>query len=78
MHGAHTDIGRTGYKKQWVQDLSVFRGKCLEVLLDKMEYDPDWYKASNSYGSLQLLNLFNKTVLDQTKDQYPFSMVYKQ
>ena len=41
----------------------------------KMKYDPDWYKLSMSYNPLQLITLIEKTVLAQTKEQYPFATV---
>ena len=50
----------------------------MQVLLDKMKYDPDWYKASTSYDPLQLLALMEKTVLAKTEYQYPFATVYEQ
>ena len=56
----------------------MVRGQCMQVLLDKMKYDPDWDKASTSYDPLQLLALINNTVLAQTKDHYPFVTVYEQ
>ena len=50
----------------------------MQILLDKMKYDPDCDNASTSYDPLQILTLIEKTVLAQTEDQYPFSTVYKQ
>ena len=50
----------------------------MQVLLDKIKYDPDWDKASKYYDPLQLLELIEKIVLAQNKDQYTFAMVYKQ
>ena len=49
----------------------------MQVILDKMKYDPDWYHASMSYNTLQLPALIEKTVLAQTEDQYQFAMVYE-
>ena len=56
----------------------MVRGICMQVLLGKMKYDPDWDNASTSYYPLQLVMLVEKTVLAQTKDEYPFVMVYDQ
>ena len=56
----------------------MFRGKCIQVLLEKIKYDPDCDKAGTSYNTLQILLLIEKTLLDQTKYQYIFAMVYKQ
>ena len=42
-----------------------------------MKYDPGWDNSSISYDPLHILALIKKTVLDQTKDQYPFAMVFK-
>ena len=44
----------------------------------KMKYYPYWDKKSTSYDPLRILALIEKTVLDQTEDQYPFATVYKQ
>ena len=41
-----------------------------------MKYDRDREKESMSYNPLQLLALIEKTILDQTEDQYTFDMVY--
>ena len=38
----------------------------MQVLLDKMKYDPDWNKTSESYSPLTLLQLIEKTILAQT------------
>ena len=50
----------------------------MQVLLEKMKYDPDWDNPSTSYDPLQVLVLIEKTVLAQTEDQYPFATVYEQ
>ena len=50
----------------------------MQVLLDKMKHDPDWTKTSESYSPLALLQLIEKTILVQTKDQYPYATVYEQ
>ena len=44
----------------------MIRGQCMQVLLDKMKYDPDWNKTSESYSPLALLQLIEKTILAQT------------
>ena len=56
----------------------MVRGKCIQLILDKMKYDPDWGKSSMPYDPLQILALTEKSILDQTKDQYPFATFYKQ
>ena len=38
-------------------------GQCMQVLLDKMIYDPDWDKVSTPYDPLQLLILIKNIVL---------------
>ena len=54
------------------------RGQYMQVLLDKIKYDPDWYNVSTSYEPFQLLALIKKTVLAETEYQYPFATFYKQ
>ena len=39
------------------QALSMIRGQLMQVLLDKMKHDPDWYNTSESYNPLTLLKL---------------------
>ena len=56
----------------------MIRGQCMQVLLDKMKYDPDWAAVSTSYDPLLLISLIEKVVLAQTEDQYPFATVYEQ
>ena len=56
----------------------MVRGKCMQVIMEKMKYDIDWEKASTAYYPLQILALLEKTILAQTKDQYPFATVYEQ
>ena len=55
----------------------MVRGKCMQVHLDKIKYDPDWDNASTSYDPLHLLEVIKKTILDKNKDQYPLAVVYK-
>ena len=52
--------------------------KCMQVLPEKMKYDPYWDNANTSYDSLQILTLIEKNVLAQTEDKYPFDTVYEQ
>ena len=35
----------------------MIQGKCMQVLLDKMDNDPDWDNTSESYNPLALLKL---------------------
>ena len=65
-------------EKQQGQTFSMVRGKFMQVLLDKMKYDPYWDNTSTSYDPLQILALIEKTVLAQTEYQYSFATVYKQ
>ena len=58
--------------------LSMIRGQCMQVLLDNMKHDPDWYTTSESYNPLTLLKLIEKTILAQTEDQYCYVRVYNQ
>jgi hypothetical protein len=62
-------------EKQRGQALSMIRGQCMQVLLDKMKHDVDWVPASESYDPLTLFKLIEKTILAQTEDQYPYAMV---
>ena len=48
----------------------------MQVLLDKMKHDPDWYTTIESYNPLALLKIIEKTILDQTEDQYFYETVY--
>ena len=50
----------------------------LQVILEKIKYDPYWDKKSRSCNPLQILALIKKTVLAQTEDQYPFTAFYKE
>jgi len=50
----------------------------MQVLLDKMKHDSEWSKTSESYDPLTLMKLIKKTILSQTKEQYPFATIYKQ
>ena len=43
---AHIQIEEVKTRKQQGQAFSMVRGKCMQVLLEKMKYDPDWEKAS--------------------------------
>ena len=43
-----------------------------------MKQDTDLNETGNSYNPLVLLQLIEKTVLAQTKDQYPFATIYDQ
>jgi hypothetical protein len=43
-----------------------------------MKQDPDWITVSILYDPLTLYRLIERTVLSQTKDQYPFTIVYDQ
>ena len=43
-----------------------------------MKHDINWDTVSNSYDPLELINLIEKTLLVQTEDQHPFTIVYNQ
>ena len=55
---------------------SMIWGQCMQVLIDKMKHDPDWFKTSESYDPLTLLNMIEKKILAQKEDQYCYSIVY--
>ena len=73
---AHEQRENGKARKKQGQAFSMVRGKCMQVLLDKTKYDPDWDNTSTSYYPLQILKLIDKTVLAQTEDQDPFAVVY--
>ena len=50
----------------------------MQVLLDKMNYDPDWYTTRVSYDPLTLIKFIDKKILAQTKDHYWYATVYNQ
>ena len=50
----------------------------MQVLMEKMKYDPYSDNTSTSYKPLQLLALIEKTVLAKNENQYPFTTVYEQ
>ena len=54
-------------EKQHGQAFSMIQGQFMQVLLDNMKYDTDWYNTSESYDPLTLLNIIEKK-LAQTKD----------
>ena len=56
--------------KQCGQSLSMIRGQCMQVILDKMKHDTYWDNTSESYNPLNLLKLIEKTILPQTEEQY--------
>jgi hypothetical protein len=58
-------------EKQRGQAFTMIQGQCMQVLLDKMKHNPDWSTASESYNPLIISRLIEKTILAQTKDQYP-------
>jgi hypothetical protein len=60
------------------QAFSMLRGQCMEVLLDKMKYEPGWDTVSTSYDPLALMSMIERVVLSQTADQYPYATVYEQ
>jgi hypothetical protein len=60
------------------QAFSLILGQCTQLLQDKMKQDPGYIAVSTSYDPLLLYRLFEKTILAQTEDQYPFATVYKQ
>ena len=64
-------------EKQQRKAFSLVMGQCMQVILDTMKYDTGWDKASISYDSLQVLTFTEKSILDQTEDQYAFATVYK-
>ena len=49
----------------------------MNVILDQMNYDPDWDTTSESYDPLTLLKLIEK-MLAQTEDQYCYATLYNQ
>ena len=65
-------------KKHRGQAYSMIMGQCAHQLMDRMKQDTSWTMVSQDYKPLALLDLIEKTVLDQTEDQYPFAIVYAQ
>ena len=60
------------------QGFSLIFGQLTQLLQDKMNQDTEWNVVSTSYDPLTLYRMIEKTVLGQTKDQYPFVTVYNQ
>jgi hypothetical protein len=60
------------------QAYSLILGQCTQLLQDKMKQDASWTTVSASYDPLKLYRLFERVVLNQTEDQYPFAAVHKQ
>ena len=52
-------------------------GQCLQQLLNQIKHYVIWTTVETSYNPLQLISTIEKTVLSQTEDQYPFTIVYK-
>ena len=52
--------------------------QCTQFLQDKMKQDTEWNMVSTYYEPLTLYRLIEKTVLGQTEDQHPFTMVHNQ
>ena len=57
----------TRLEKQRGQALSLIRGQCQQVLLDRMKHAADWITCSESYDPLTLVRLIEKTVNAQTR-----------
>ena len=53
-------------------------GHFTQKLLDRMNKDINWDTLSISYDYIELINIRNRTVLDNTEDQYTFVIVYEQ
>jgi hypothetical protein len=87
-----TDSEKTQFSNDWCtfrerntslikhrgQAFSLIQGLCTQLLQDKMKQDTDWNTVSISYDPLTLYRLIERTVLEQTEDQYLFSKVYDQ
>jgi len=87
-----TDSEKTQYSNEWRtyrernsqlskhrgQAFSLILGQCTQLLQDRMKQDTDWNTVSISYDPLLLYQLIKKTILAQTKDQYPFATIYDQ
>ena len=87
-----TDLEKTHSRNEWHayrernsqlakhrgQGFSLIIGKCTQLLQDKMNQDTEWNVVRTFYDPLTLYRLIEKTVLDQTEDQYPFATVYSQ
>ena len=80
----HEEKWKTYREKQSIlekhrgQTFSMILGQCLQHLLDQMKQDVIWTAVATSYDPLQLISSIEKTVLSQTEDQYPFTIVYVQ
>ena len=44
-------------KKKIGHSLSMVRGQCAQILMDKMKHDPDWDTESTSYDPLKFMAL---------------------
>ena len=53
-------------------------GQCFQHLLYQMKQDVIWTTVATSNDPLQLISTIEKTMLSQTEDQYPFTIVYEQ
>jgi hypothetical protein len=60
------------------QTFLLIQCQCTQLLQEKMKQDTDWTNVRKSYDPLTLYLLFERTVLAQTEDQYPFATVYDQ
>ena len=64
-------------EKQRVQAFSMVIVQFTQIIMDKMNHNPDWDTASTSYDPLKFMALIEKTILAQTEDQCPFATVYE-
>jgi hypothetical protein len=51
-------------------------GQCTRTLIDKMEHDASWSTTITSGDPLLLYDLIEKTILAQSKETYPFAIIY--
>ena len=57
------------------QTFLMILGKCSQQLINQINQDVMWMTVATLYDLLQLISIIEKTVMEQTEDQYPFAIV---
>ncbi len=65
-------------EKHHGQLYSVIYGQCTTILQDKIKNESEWDKVNTAQDPLLLYKLIEKVILKQTKDQYPFAVMWDQ
>ena len=65
----------TNLKSHRGQAYSLVLGQHTQLLQDKTNHDTAWNATITSYNPLVLLQLIEKTALEQIEDQYPFETI---